>query len=256
MMLCSSITEREALQLGKNWICSFKYDGTRAIWDKGKLINRKGTDISFKYPEVIANMPSNDVTLDGEIVILKNGKSNFDLLSFREHTSDSRKIRVYSKMLPATFMAFDIIRVQEKDLKKMELQSRKIILWDFKDKQNNFFKIVPYSANLKKFCEVAMDRNEEGIIFKELNSIYEDRRSNKWLKLKFLKEKEITFSSYERNDDDSITLVEADEGIRVRCSDLRAVAEIERGNKVIGLVEYLSEYENKKLRFPILRELL
>ena len=77
---------------------------------------------------------------------------------------------------------------------------------------------IPYLTDLKTAKE--MFKHEEGIILKEKNSLYEFKRSNKWLKFKKRVEKVIRFTDYEDNKDGSITLLDGFH--RTKCNDLIA----------------------------------
>src|SRR5690242_19198668 len=66
-----------------------KWDGTRAIayveTDGCRLMNRRERDISERYPEFECLQGAPDGTvLDGEIVVMRDGKSDFHALQHRE----------------------------------------------------------------------------------------------------------------------------------------------------------------------------
>ena len=71
-----------------------KWDGTRALAfvERGacRLLNRRRLEISERYPE-LSFLPKLDAgtILDGEIVVLRDGKPDFDLLLSREHAGSS-----------------------------------------------------------------------------------------------------------------------------------------------------------------------
>src|SRR6266403_5527269 len=75
-----------------------KWNGTRCLCfiEDGsyRFVSRRQFDLTDRYPEfnAIAAFPSGTV-LDGEIVVLKNGKPNFALLQSREHSRTPLKIR-------------------------------------------------------------------------------------------------------------------------------------------------------------------
>ena len=68
-----------------------KWDGTRVLTfaDQGgyRLVNRNRTDVTDRYPELgfLTNLPAGNV-LDGEIVVLRQGKLDFRLLLSRNQT--------------------------------------------------------------------------------------------------------------------------------------------------------------------------
>jgi bifunctional non-homologous end joining protein LigD len=91
-----------------------KWDGTRAMAfiENGavRLMNRRKFDIGHRYPDlqILAAAPPGTV-LDGEIVVFKDGKSDFQLLARRDQARAEFRIRQAAKALPATFVVFDQI---------------------------------------------------------------------------------------------------------------------------------------------------
>ena len=79
-----------------------KLDGARGQlhFDKKKmkLFNRRGDDITYRYPE-LKNVSKGlcykkNVVLDGEITVFqKPGDSSFQKLSYREHLADPKEIK-------------------------------------------------------------------------------------------------------------------------------------------------------------------
>jgi len=73
---------------GKDWIFETKWDGFRAIAyvkdDLFTIQSRNGNEFKFNFPEVeeITHF-AKTVVVDGEIVIMKNGKTDFQDTSFQ-----------------------------------------------------------------------------------------------------------------------------------------------------------------------------
>lgn len=239
-----------------------KLDGTRAFLtikrdSKNVLINRRDVNIAERYPELMKlkfDLPF-DVLLDGEICYFEKGISNFTKLMSREHLTDKFKINLLSKQMPVTFVAFDVLYFGDfnKDTTKLKLIERKILLDSLKMYENPNFKIIPYLNDLNKAKE--MFKDEEGIILKDKNSVYEfNTRSDKWLKFKKRVEKIIRFTDYENNADGSVTLTDGFH--RVKCNDLNAI-QIFEGNKFVDCeVEGLEFTETGHIRMPVIKRLL
>lgn len=76
-----------------------KWDGTRvlAFIDQSgyRLVNRNRADVTDRYPELgfLATLPAG-IVLDGEIVVLRQGKPDFRLLLSRRFRSALRPVRI------------------------------------------------------------------------------------------------------------------------------------------------------------------
>jgi ATP-dependent DNA ligase len=92
-----------------------KWDGFRAIvfrdGDEVELGSRSGKPLTRYFPEVVdavlANTPRRCV-LDGEIVIARDGRLDFDALLERIHPAQSR-VRHLAEVTPASLVAFDLL---------------------------------------------------------------------------------------------------------------------------------------------------
>jgi len=241
---CKSDSVGNAL-IDNGYICETKYDGTR-VWyftKDNKFINRRGGNVRENYPDI--QKIGGDYVLDGELCIFTAKKSDFSMLSVREHTQHKFRIELQAEKYPATFMVFDICRFEGKDVTSLPLRERKKLLQKIK---------LPMGVRLVKETTIkkAREEKQEGVMIKDLNSIYEmGKRTDSWIKLKFNKEKEVIFTTYEINTDNSLTL-ESENGIRAKCNDIKVKDKM----PVTCEVEYLSEYANGKLRFPIIKRVL
>ena len=180
----------------KDFIYQVKEDGVRTIGyfnKKGQaFINRRNVNKTEIYPELKdlykkLNFKDN-LVLDGEIVALRGGKSDFKTLSERDRLKDKLLIYQRSKTHPLEYHVFDILAKDGRDLTDLPLEERKRIL----DKviPDNLKKIKEVqSGSLKRLLEIVKKRKEEGIILKRKDSKYEEGKLSKnWQKLKLLKE--------------------------------------------------------------------
>lgn len=189
-MLCKN-GNKEILN-DKNFIFEPKLDGTRALVfidkenKKLKIYNRREKEISYRYPEFkFWNNVNKTSILDGEIVVFdEKGLPNFNLLQQREQLDNKVEIKIKSKILPACFIAFDIISINNKDLRNLELEKRKKILDKVIKKEDLYFKKIIYFENGKYLWKFVKEKNLEGVIAKRKNSKYENKRSENWLKIK------------------------------------------------------------------------
>lgn len=153
---------------------------------KLKIYNRREKEISYKYPEFkFWNNINKSCVLDGEIVVFdKKGIPNFNLLQQREQLENKIEIEIKSKILPACFIAFDIVNIENKDIRNKELEKRKKILDEVIEKEDSYFKKIIYFENGIKLWKLIKEKNLEGIIAKRKNSKYKGKRSEDWIKIK------------------------------------------------------------------------
>jgi bifunctional non-homologous end joining protein LigD len=166
-----------------NWIYEIKWDGYRAITEiekgKTKLYSRNGLDFKETYTEIaeaLKSLDDHDCVLDGEIVALKNGSPDFhSLQQYRE------------KKTPIAYILFDLLYLDGEDMREKPLLYRKEKLSELLAKASN--PLLLFSEHIgekgKKFFEQAKEKNMEGIMAKDSQSIYlEGIRSTSWLKIK------------------------------------------------------------------------
>src|SRR5918999_510976 len=118
---------RKQLPEGEEWAYEPKLDGFRAIvFVDGKesyIQSRGAKPLSRYFPEL--SFPSGRYVLDGELVIRDaDGNVTFDRLQMRLHPAESR-INLLSKEIPATFIAFDLLAQNSKDLMELPLRKRR-----------------------------------------------------------------------------------------------------------------------------------
>ena len=108
-----------------------KWDGFRAIVFRDgaevELGSRSGKPLTRYFPEVVAalreQVPARCV-LDGEIVIARDGRLDFDALLERIHPADSR-VRHLAEVTPAGFVAFDLLALGDDTLMPLPQRTRR-----------------------------------------------------------------------------------------------------------------------------------
>lgn len=171
-------------------IFELKWDGTRAIAfidDQGvRLQNRRLIDISYRYPELedLKKAVRGSAVLDGELVILHEGKPDFERLQQREQVEDRVRIKLLSETVPATYIVFDILYIEDRSLMALPLINRKKILTDTIIPSEHII-LSEHYTNGKELYNLALKRGFEGIMAKDRESPYlQGRRSPYWLKIK------------------------------------------------------------------------
>lgn len=173
-------------------IFEIKWDGTRCImFIDGKdirLQNRRLIDITYRYPEFLQapnEIEVKNAILDGEIVIFHNGKTNFNKLQQREHIEDPLKIKLLSRSIPATYIVFDILYLNDKKYIQKPLIERKEILRKILNKPSSIMESRYINEKGIAYFNEVVGLGFEGIMAKSINSPYLiGKRSRYWLKIK------------------------------------------------------------------------
>lgn len=111
-----------------------KWDGFRSIVFRDgpevELGSRTGKPLTRYFPELVdalvERLPPRCV-LDGEIVIAREGRLDFDALTERIHPADSR-VRTLAERTPASFVAFDLLALDDESLLDVPLTDRRALL--------------------------------------------------------------------------------------------------------------------------------
>jgi ATP-dependent DNA ligase len=111
-----------------------KWDGFRAIvfrdGEEVELSSRTTKPLTRYFPELVAalreRLPDRCV-VDGEIVIARAGRLDFDALTERIHPAESR-VRTLAERTPASFVAFDLLALGDESLTGRPLTERRELL--------------------------------------------------------------------------------------------------------------------------------
>ena len=171
----------------------WKFDGTRCICfvgEKLRLQNRRLMNITHRYPELALkqDVDAKEAILDGEIVVLREGKPNFRALQTREHVGDRLRIELLSQTTPATLMAFDLLYLDGKPLVDLPLLERKVKLKEILTESPRILLSRHVETHGKRYFEEMVKLGLEGAIAKRMRSTYQiGKRSRDWLKVKAIK---------------------------------------------------------------------
>ncbi|MER6333675.1 ATP-dependent DNA ligase, partial [Streptomyces sp. NPDC001034] len=111
-----------------------KWDGFRSIVFRDgaeiELGSRTGKPLTRYFPELVealAQRVPQRCVLDGEIVIARAGRLDFDALTERIHPAASR-VRMLAERTPASFVAFDLLALDDHALLDVPLTDRRALL--------------------------------------------------------------------------------------------------------------------------------
>lgn len=176
----------------KDWIFEIKWDGFRAIsYTNGSLSVRSRNDKELKqnFPEMeeLTHLARN-LVVDGEIVVMREGKPDFQALLERGQAVSAREIQRQAGIAHATYIVFDVLEKDGKALTNLPLMERKRILRDSLVEGKNVLLSDFIEEQGETYYRLAVEKGLEGVIAKEKNSLYEEGlRSGSWLKIKEVK---------------------------------------------------------------------
>ena len=113
-----------------------KWDGFRAIVLRDghdvEITSRREKPITRYFPELVTaareSLPERCV-VDGEVIVVAGDRLDFDLLGQRIHPAKSR-VELLSVQTPASFVAFDLLALADRDLTTLPLAERRALLED------------------------------------------------------------------------------------------------------------------------------
>lgn len=190
-----------------DYIFEIKWDGTRCISfinNRGvRLQNRRLKDITYRYPELhsMNKILNGSAILDGEIVVLREAKPNFNLLQLREQVDNPNVISLRSRLYPAVYIIFDMLYFKGKDITKKPLMERKKYLKRLKKKDHPNIIILDYIEGAgKEYFKLVKKEGFEGLMAKHKRSIYEPgKRSIFWKKIKAVNTVDAVICGYRVN---------------------------------------------------------
>jgi ATP-dependent DNA ligase len=172
----------DALPVDGGFLYEPKWDGFRAIVFRSKtdvyIQSRDLRPLDRYFPELhdalVEQLPPGSV-LDGEIVIVTPDGLDFDLLQLRLHPAASRVAKL-SKETPSSFVAFDILAADGRDVRDVPQGKRRALLEKTLAKVKAPIYLTPMTRDhavasdwLKHFEGAGLD----GVIAKPESGVYE-----------------------------------------------------------------------------------
>jgi bifunctional non-homologous end joining protein LigD len=172
------------------WVYEEKYDGYRILAYKEEkrvtLLSRNGKDRTESFADVakaVATLRDRTLLLDGEAVAFdRRLVSRFQLLQQGE--------------VPVVFAAFDCLYRNGRDLREKPLGSRREILETVIGGTDRLFASRRLGPDGLEAFRLAQKKGFEGMVAKNGASVYVERRSREWLKVKVNQEEEFVIGGY------------------------------------------------------------
>ncbi|RMH12097.1 MAG: DNA ligase D [Gemmatimonadetes bacterium] len=185
-------TARERPFSDDGWVFELKYDGYRLLAGRRRgeplLLSRNGHDLTETFPEIaraVRGLPFDGVLLDGEVVVHdERGLPSFGRLQKRGRLQRRADIVRAARELPASLYAFDLLTLDDLDLRGLPLTERKALLRDLLPSVGP----IRYSEHIRAQGEAmyrqVQEMRLEGIVAKKADAPYRGGRSRAWYKIR------------------------------------------------------------------------
>lgn len=167
------------------WAYEPKWDGFRMLgWSAGRsggaprLDSRNHKPLLRYFPELEAalrGLPAGTV-VDGEIVVVRDGRLNFDALSNRIHPAASR-VEMLSRETPARMALFDLPGLDGHDLRPLPFSERRKLLVELAGSLGELFDLTPSTESLdvaKRWFAEFEAAGFDGVVAKRLDLSYRE----------------------------------------------------------------------------------
>ena len=187
-----------------DWLFEIKWDGYRALAfienGKARLVSRNQNELTSRYPELkdlAKSVKAKTAILDGEVVALdEQGRASFSLMQQRTGFRPGGRRAATNAGVPVLYYAFDLIYLDGYDWRKLPLEERKKKLSSILITGDALRYSDHYERQGKALFEMARQKGLEGILAKKRDSIYQERRSSEWLKIKIRHRLEAVIGGY------------------------------------------------------------
>ena len=180
-------TKTEHVPVGGEWSHEVKWDGVRVLTDvadgRTRMWSRNANDVTTAWPDVADGRDRpRDLLVDGEVIALnERGLPDFRVLQDRMHVRNARTAARLAESLPATYMVFDLLRLDGEDLTGLPLVERRERLADL---ELGGWQVPAAYDDGPMLLEATRQQGLEGVVSKRLDSRYTfNSRSPHWRKL-------------------------------------------------------------------------
>ena len=181
----------KSLPEGEQWRYEPKWDGFRTLvfrdGDDVHLQSRNGKPMNRYFPEVvpqILELEPRKLVLDGELIVVIDGRQEFDLLSQRIHPAASR-VEMLAGEYPAAFVAFDLLAQDRSKLLKRPYSERRELLGEALEAGGSV-ELTPMTAEAEA-AGTWLTGASEGVVAKEAEAPYLPGERKGMVKIKRLR---------------------------------------------------------------------
>jgi ATP-dependent DNA ligase len=174
-----------------DYLFEVKWDGVRALSEVSQnnwhLWGRQGQDYTLRYPEleVLRQLPAGSI-LDGELVVVKQGRADFPALLSRHHRQHERR---YLSAEPIHYVLFDLLAFQGRSLLREPLSQRRQLLQEILPSDPLLSTCAGVIGSGLVYFTQVVEEGQEGLVAKRLTSLYvPGQRSASWRKIKPVQE--------------------------------------------------------------------
>ncbi|SMC47412.1 RNA ligase family protein [Papillibacter cinnamivorans] len=187
-----------------DYIFELKMDGERCLayldpLEGTDLRNKRNIKMLQKVPELseIHSQVKTRCILDGELVVMNAGKPDFFEIQRRSLTGNDFKLRLQSRKNPASFIAFDVLYITDREITALPLMERKKLLSGVVSENERLAVSRFVEESGTAFYDLTVRENLEGIVAKRRDSGYAfDKRTKDWLKIKNLQDDDFVICGY------------------------------------------------------------
>lgn len=157
-----------------NWFMSEKLDGVRCVWDGKNLYSRNGN--KFYAPDFFIEHFPKDMVLDGELFMNRNRFQEIISIVKRQDKNDEwKKIR---------YVIFDGPNISGNFKTRLEVLENKLKKCPSSYLMLHKHEICKGTKHLEEIMKKIVSVKGEGVILRDPNSPYENRRTKTMLKVK------------------------------------------------------------------------
>ncbi|HUC00353.1 MAG TPA: DNA polymerase ligase N-terminal domain-containing protein [Solirubrobacterales bacterium] len=179
----------ELPRTSRGWAIELGWEGERALafCEPGRLRlqNAELADLSKRFPEVrrlARQLGSRTAILDGELVVFDGDGPSAERLARRREAGADSVVRRLAKSEPATYVIFDLLYLEGRDLTAEPYRRRRELLEGL-GLDGDCWQTPAYaSKQARQLLAAARDRGLPGLVLKKLTSPYRSgERSADWI---------------------------------------------------------------------------
>ena len=201
-----------------------KWDGLRALAfrdrDGIRVRGRRGADLGPRFPD-LAGLEALEpgIVLDGEIVVLREGRPDFAAAMSRVHARARLRIEGLARTSPATYVVFDLLYHRFRSVMDRDLAERRRLLARLVRSRGALVVSDGVVGAGRRYFEETRALGFEGVVAKRLASPYRPgKRTDDWTKIKAAAKLQCAILGYVTDGGDLKSLIlAAEEGGRLRC---------------------------------------